>query len=376
MGSWFSTALPSTGDASVDDLVKACNSLGFDVLGEKKENFLCSPLSLYVALATAIGVFGGETRAELERSLGFSEDEAVASVAERLVRLCALEESPTLSMYSQCVVNPNFGFDKSVLRTLREEFKLNVAEWSFPEPTRSKVNKAVEKATRGMIKDLVDCVDASCMCLLVNSVYFEGKWLFPFSKYRDIAWYCHDGSCVDVPGMIVTKINIPFYEDEKCMSLSVPYGDDRSMALLVPKSEMGAMTHDLFVSYLPTRSKKIDKLIMPKWEFELGVRGIKEAVESRGVKLAFSEQEAETADGKHGLWISAIIHKTKIIVDELGTKAAAATAVVMVAKGGIFQPRIFTVVVDRPFYYAILNQKTGVLEFLGYLALPRAPPKS
>ena len=115
---------------------------------------------------------------------------------------------------------------------------------------------------------------------------------------------------------------------------------------------------------------------MPKWEFDLDVGGIEEAVKSRGVKLAFSEQEAETADGKHGLCISTIIHKTKIIVDELGTKAAAATAVVMVAKGGIFQPRIFTVVVDRPFYYAILNQKTGVLEFLGYLALPRAPPKS
>ena len=146
MGSWFSTSLPSTGDASVDDLVKACNRLGFEVLREKQENFLCSPLSLYVALATSIGVFGGESRAELERSLGFSEGEAAASIAGRLLRLCALEESSTLSMYTQCVVNPDFGFDQSVLRTLREELRLCVAEWSFPEPTRSNVNEAVEKA--------------------------------------------------------------------------------------------------------------------------------------------------------------------------------------------------------------------------------------
>ena len=371
MGSWFSTALPSTGDMSVDDLVKACNILGFEVLGEKTENFLCSPLSLYVALATAIGVFGGESRAELERSLGFSQDEAVASVAGRLVRLCALEESPMLSLYSQCVVNPDFGFDKSVLQTLREELRLSVAEWSFPEPARSKVNKAVEKATRGMIKNLVSSLDSDSPCLLVNSVYFEGKWLFPFRRFKQLTWHCHDGSCVTVPSMIVTKLTIPFYEDGKCMSLSVPYGDDRSMVLLVPKSEMGAMTHDLFVSYLPTRSKNIDELIMPKWELDCIVGGIKKAVESRGIMSALSLEKGESADGQQGFYISDIIQKTKIIVDELGTKAAAATATKIHLAKGIIQPRIFRVIVDRPFYYAILNKKTGVLEFLGYLALPQ-----
>ena len=372
MGSWFSTSLPSTGDASVDDLVKACNRLGFEVLREKQENFLCSPLSLYVALATSIGVFGGESRAELERSLGFSEGEAAASIAGRLLRLCALEESSTLSMYTQCVVNPDFGFDQSVLRTLREELRLCVAEWSFPEPTRSNVNEAVEKATRGMIKDLVSSLDSDSPCLLVNSVYFEGKWLFPFTGLDKLVWHCRDGSRVNVPGMIKLGLTIPFYEDGKCMSLSVPYGDDRSMVLLVPKSEMGAMTYDLFVSYLPTRSVKVHKLVMPKWKLECNVGDIKEAAEYRGIKLPFSREHGTSADGRPGFYISDIIQRTRIIVDDNGTKAAAATVTTIgIAKGKGRPPRLCIVVVDRPFYYAILNQKTGVLEFLGYLDLPK-----
>ena len=362
MGSWSSK--PQLGmkpDASVESIAKqleVSNRLGFAMLEEVGSQTICSSLSVYLVLSMCICLCIDDTKSEIRDALGFSECDD-KEIVTRIRNIIAHEESSTLSMYNQVVIDPSYrgaiSLDESVAHDLP------IVEWKMEQPAKSRVNEAVKRVTHGMIDNLLDSIPPGVKTLLVNAIYFEGKWKKPFKSLRKQPWYCADGSKKMVDMMIVGPEPMRFRDSAECMTVVIPYQDDHYMVILVPKPGMPPLTYDFFMSQLPTSTRTM-KLIMPKWEVKCGIdKKLESAIKSFGITKVFSTSV--------GFSIDSIVQKARIIVDETGTKAAAATYTMSIPKGG-HRPSYPIVCVDKPFYYAIVNEKLGVIEFLGHLDLP------
>ena len=365
MGSWWSKPqLATKPDASLESIAKfleVSNRLGFAILAEVGPQSICSSLSAYLVLSMCICLCIDDKKSEIRDALGFSECDD-KEIVTRIRNIIAHEESSTLSMYNQVVMGPDYWKGLAVILDESVARDLPIVEWKFPEPATSRVNEAVKRATHGMIEKLVEELPPGVECLLANAIYFEGKWQEPFSSFGEWPWYCADGSSKMVDMMIVDSQPMRYRDSVECMTVVIPYQDDHSMVILVPKPGMPPLTYDFFMSHLPTSTRTM-KLVIPKWEVMCSLdEKLKSALKSFGIRKVFDDTD--------GFSIDAIVQKARIIVDETGTKAAAATYVAHIPRGGMFSPTI--VYVDKPFYYAIVNEKLGVIEFLGHLDMPNS----
>jgi len=361
------------------------------VAAEKKGNVFCSPYSISSALAMTSAGAAGETARQMARALRLPEPGAAAHAAfGRLTQ--AFNAEGKEGRISLVVANAlwgqrGFAFKKEFLDLTSSRYGAGLHEFDFqadPDSARKTINAWVEKTTRGKIKGLVPVglLERRTRLVLTNAVFFKGRWAAAFQKgqTKSEPFSLGDGGKVDVPLMHQTG-DFSYTEGPDLQGLELPYqGGSLSLVILLPGKPdgLGALEKGLSESSLrewlghlaPAKVTVSLPRFKAESQFQLG-----NALQAMGMRDAFSQSDADFSgmDGRRDLYIGAAIHKAFVEVNEEGTQAAAATAVVVNRMLAV-RHRSVDFRADHPFLFLIRNRATGTILFIGRLTDPAAAP--
>jgi serpin B len=382
---------PATPQEHVSPVVEAGNHFAFDLyerLRSTDGNLFFSPASISVALAmTSVGA-AENTEAEMAKTLHLQMPKSQVNDEMRAL-LASWKSANKKQGYRLNVANRLWGqqgykFLDDYLRVTREDYGAELARVDFnqPEAARETINKWVEDNTQEKIKNLIPSASAvqGARLVLTNAVYFKGDWHDPFDKNRTRDQDFHVSTTRDVKTPLMQQQHrLRYATGEGLQLLELPYGDGSlSMVVLLPNKVdgLGELEEKLTAASLQNlragASSREVIVFLPKFrttaEFQLG--GI---LKSMGMASAFDPSTADFSGmtGKKELFISAVLHKAFVDVNEEGTEAAAATGVVMrpmAMRRPPEPPPVFRA--DHPFVFLIRDNRNGAILFLGRVTDP------
>lgn len=387
--------LPDVAAPDLEDLVDGNSAFAFDlyqVLREDEENgnLFYSPYSISLALAMTYAGARGETEQQMADTLHFilSQDRlhpAFNGLDLELARRGEGAEGKDGEGFRLNIVNAIWGqegvrFLPEFLDVLAENYGAGLRILDFAsalEESRVTINNWVSEQTEGRIEDLIPqgAISPATVLVLTNAIYFNAAWAEPFEEgsTEDGAFHLLDGGEVTVPMMRQTK-SFGYVEGDGYQAIELPYdGWELSMMILLPEagefesfeSALDAERVDSIVNDLGYRQVA---LTMPKFKVESGF-SLKDTLAAMGMSDAFTgAADFSGMTGGHDLFISEVIHKAFVSVDEAGTEAAAATAV-MVAKLAMPEEPV-EVTMDRSFIFLIRDVETGTILFVGRVLDP------
>ncbi len=351
-------------------------------------NVCISPYSVRAILALTREGAAGETREQMERALHLAPGER-----PKLVAATAGGEANgfTLDIANSIWVQMGLKLQPQFASTAREEYGARAAELDFaaaPDESRKVVNDWVAERTRQKILDLLEpgTVTPMTAAVLANAVYLNAKWRTPFKheSTREQDFHLADATTTArVPTM--AKVDyLPYAETNDAQILELPYADGRhSLLLLLPKLSEAAQPGEalraletsltaagLGAQLAALRPREVD-VALPRFTITTASINLNEALQRLGIVDAFSPKADFSAMFEGNGWISDVVHKAFIRVDEEGTEAAAATAVTMLRESAAptDAPVIFHA--DHPFLYAIVDDEAGEVLFFGRVMDPR-----
>lgn len=360
-------------DAFSDSLAGFAFSL-WDETMKEGENALFSPLSAYFALSMLANGAEEETLDEIEDVLGMDVDALNRSLYAYAKMLTAGEELKIA----------NSVWFRSNGLSVREKFLQTNADWygaevysaPFDRSTVGDINGWVNENTDGMIKELLSEIPSSAVMYLINALAFDAKWKETYHKSdiqkHDFTDYNGDRREVD---MLSSRESV-YIEDENAAGFVKKYdGDAYSLVCLLPDEGVDvyeyarSLTGEKWLALWQGRKHDTVYVLLPEFAAEADM-SLTEALYGIGMKRAFSPdaQLGGIGSSKDGnLYVSQVIQKTFIEVTREGTRAAAVTAETMVALSESLRPIIVpkTVLLERPFVYAIVDNSTGLPLFLG-----------
>jgi serine protease inhibitor len=350
------------------------------------DNLCFSPLSLSLALSMTLNGAEGETYDAIAKTLGYTEQklDAVNAQARALSRLLKPDDkSITVHMANGLWVQQGFPLKPDFLRALLSYYETRTETVDFlkPEAAANAINAWVKEQTQGLIEKLFQAgdFDAQTRLALVNTLYFEGAWQFPFPKdaTSDAPFYLESGATKQVPMMRLSE-RLPYYTGEGFQAVALPYGegDYRFYLFLPDKGRTVAefrkqLTPENWGKWLGAFRVVQGSVRMPRFKIEAKY-DLKPPLSALGMGVAFDPDRADfsrIADvAPERLFIQKAIQKVVVEVDEEGTKAAAATGITV----GVTSVPVdqFSLVADRPFLFAIVHQPTGTVLFVGVVRQP------
>jgi serpin B len=245
------------------------------------------------------------------------------------------------------------------------------------EQSRLTINQWVSDQTEGKIEDLIPqgLINQLTRLVLTNAVYFNAAWEHQFqeSATSDGPFHLLDGDDVTIPMMHQTE-SFGYAEGDGYQAIELPYdGRELSMVILLPEEEgFDAFENKLDVEFIDTVIDNLElqqvALTMPKYEYQSDF-SLKDALTTLGMGVAFTmDADLSGMNGNHDLFIQDVVHKAFVAVDESGTEAAAATAVVVQLK--LAPMESVTMTIDRPFVFFIRDIQTGSIIFIGRVLNP------
>jgi serine protease inhibitor len=355
-------------------------------------NVITSPLSISLALAMTRNGAAGETAGEIEQVLGLagSDREWInGSNAELLEKLDGPTEGVTLDIANSIWCRDGLRFDPLFLERTSGYFGAEARSLDFTSPEAAGIiNGWVSEHTGGMIDGIIDEIDPLSILFLINAVYFKGEWQYPF-EVEDTSeedFHLASGEVKRVRMMHKSRM-FYYHRGPDYQAVQLPYGGGRmSMFLFLPDSSTSLeqfhdrLTENAFKGWLNGSAFKRRKgsVAVPRFRAEFGTM-LGPPLARLGMVKAFDPRKADFScmviEGPEEIWISEILHKAVIEVTEKGTEAAAVTSVNVV--GATFTPEEpFSMVLDRPFFFAIRDNATGMILFMGSIADPERPERA
>ena len=404
-GSKTREASPDVDDQIFAQFTADNRDFAFSMLNElhteegDEANLFLSPHSISLALAMTYAGAKENTKAEMAQALHFLLDDdelhpAFNKLDQELATRSDFEPDEDddvafdLDIVNQTWGHETFPFLDDYLDLLSLHYGAGMYAVNFEsdfEEIRQEINKWVESRTEDRIQDLLpeDSLDSDTRFVLVNAIYFFGSWQHPFDEdlTDDADFRRLDDSTTEVPMMRHSdSITTGYYEDDDTVAVSLPYiGDDVSMLAIMPADEdddflqweadFGRQQFDTVTDGLSNMEGHVR---FPRFEDE-GEFDLQTPFKALGMEDAFDEALADftgmyDSSQAANLYITDIFHKSFVSVDEEGTEAAAATAVVMGIESAPME--VFDVTFDRPFYYAIYDHPTDTILFLGRMVDP------
>ncbi len=363
----------------------------YGVLAAGDENLVFSPASIVLALAMTYAGAEGATADEMATALHFElEDQALHEALNALDSLLESRsfEGPQDDGVLVSTANSLWGqqglpFEKLFLDTLAVNYGAGMRLVDYTtaaEEARLAINDWVAGETNDKITDLIPAgaLDALTRLVLVNAVYLDATWASQFDPEStfDGVFRRSDGSEVTVP-LMTQSASFPYAIGDSWQAIQLPYlRNELGMLLIVPDegafAEVEAKLAEGLIAEVATGLARVEVgLTMPKFEFRTQA-GLNPALRELGMATAFDPAVADFSGmtTAEQLYISEVIHEAYIAVDEEGTEAAAATAVVMRATAAPLETVQLTI--DRPFLFALRDLETGALLFLGRVMDPSA----
>jgi len=364
----------------------------YQALKEEEGNLFYSPYSISLALAMTYAGASGETAQQMADTLHFLLEQerlhpAFNWLDAELARRGEGAEGKDGEGFRLNIVNAIWGqkdyeFLSDFLDVLAENYGAELRILDFmteTEKSRLTINDWVSDQTEGRIEDLIPqgAIDEWTRLVLTNAIYFNAAWAYPFNGNitADGPFYLLDGGQVSVPMMKQTE-SFGYTEGEGYQAVELLYdGGELSMVILLPEAgnfqafEEGLQAQqicDVISGLQPTEVA----LTMPKFEFDSEF-SLKDTLAGMGMPIAFSsDADFSGMTGNPELFISDVVHKAFVAVDEAGTEAAAATAVIMKLTA-VPEPPV-EVTMDRPFIFLIRDIETGAILFVGRVMNPGA----
>ncbi len=386
---------PAVDKADISTLVDGNSNFAFGLyqaLRDTKGNLFYSPYSISMALAMTYAGARGETAQQMADTLHFTLPQnqlhpAFNSLDIELTHRGEGAKGKDGKGFRLNIVNAIWGqkgfkFLAEFLDTLAENYGAGLRVLDFaaaPEESRIKINKWVSDQTEGRIKDLIPqgAIDPVTRLVLTNAIYFNAAWQHPFEENTTERgdFNLLDGGKVTVP-MMKQAAMLGYAEGTRYQAVELPYdGRELSMVILVPSAgqfkkfeeSLDAKQVDAIVKDLKPRQVA---LTMPRFEFDSNFN-LNQFLAKMGMPVAFSGgADFSGMTGNRDLFISDVIHQAFISVDEAGTEAAAATAIVMPTSAPPGAP--VEVKIDRPFIFLIRDIQTGTILFIGRILNPSA----
>jgi serine protease inhibitor len=343
------------------------------------ENTLISPLSIVSALAMTANGAENETLSQMEEFFG--SDIAGLNKFLYAYRLYL----PNADKYKVSLANSiwfrdieNLTVEKEFLqKTNKDYYNAEVYKAPFDDSTKNDINAWVNKKTNGQIKKLLEekPPDNSVM-YLINALSFDAEWqsVYKDTSVREGVFTAQDGTEKTVDFMHSTEYG--YIKLPNAIGFTKPYADYRYFFVALLPDEglevsdfIDSIDGKALINAVKNQSNEMVYASMPKFTFEYG-KELSEALKELGIKDAFDSELADFSSLGHSkegnIFISRVIHKTKIEVDEMGTKAGAVTAVEMSAgSAALTEPK--TVNLNRPFFFMIVDSEFNMPVFMGVL---------
>lgn len=352
-------------------------------------NLFLSPYSLSVALAMTYAGAEGATREQMAETLNFILEEenlhsAFNKLAIELAKRGEGNKSEDEEGFKLNVVNAIWGqieyaFLDEYLDTLAVNYDAGLRLLDYtadPEACRQVINDWVSEQTEGKIEDLIKegIITEMTRLVLTNAIYFNAAWDKPFNEDNtgNGTFYLPDGSTVTVAMMHQTE-DFGYTEGDGYQAVELKYdGNELSMLIILPEDDNFEQFKETFnaeklYSIIEEMRTASITLTMPKFEYSSQF-SVKDALQAMGMTDAFSmAADFSGIDGTYDLFIEDVVHKAFVSVDEAGTEAAAASAVVINLKGVMEQAEVN---LDHPFIYLIRDIQTNTVLFIGSVVNP------
>jgi serpin B len=379
------------------DVAAADNAFGFRLLDAVQKtnpgrNVVLSPLSAALNLSMVLNGADGETRTEMLAALSLSGaelDEINAANASLMRTIRTPGKDITLSVADSVWVDSR----RATLRPdyvsrIRGSYDAELSDLDFSDPNAARrINNWASQETYGKIPRVVERIDPAELVLLLNAVYFKGQWTHKFdeAKTQERDFTLNNGTTRRVPRMMQSG-RFDYFETAQMQAIRLPFGaGDLVMEVLLPARSSGLSA--LEAQLTPERWKDWQSRYMshpgtielPRFELKSDYR-LTGPLEALGVRRAFDPSHAQLtgmlvlAAGRSGhAFISSVVQSTFWKVDEEGSEAAAVTTTRIAAAAVARPQQPFQMIVDRPFFCTIQDQRSGALLFVGAIYDPTPP---
>jgi serine protease inhibitor len=347
---------------------------------EKDKNVFISPLSVSMALGMTYNGANGETQGAMQKVLelsGLTLQEINESYKSLIGLLTGLDPKVRFQIANSIWYRQELSFEKEFIDLNKTYFNAQVSGLDFSDPSAAKtINAWVDKNTNGKITEIVDDpIDPLLVMFLINAIYFKGTWTYEFDKdlTRDDWFILPDGS-KKACRMMKREGEFRYFQTADFQAIDLPYGDgDFSMTIFLPAPKMDI---DSLITEFDQKNWDLwmgsffnQKLTLQFPKFVLAYElSLNDVLKTLGMAFAFDPLRADFTKmykGPNNVYISKVKHKTFVDVNEEGTEAAAVTSVeIGITSVGNFMR------VDRPFVFAIRENKSGTIVFIGKIVEP------
>jgi serpin B len=381
------------------DVAAADNALGFHLLNAvqktvPRRNVVLSPVSAALNLSLVLNGATGQTRQQMLTvlSLGATDIGAINTANAQLIKVIRTPvKSVTLSVADSLWVDKR----RATLRPdyvtqTREWYDAEVANLDFSDPgVSTRINQWASRETQGKIPKVIDHLDPADLLLLLNAVYFKGEWTHKFDRAqtRERDFTLADSTTRQVPRMAQSG-RFDYFETPNLQAIRLPFGaGDLVMEVLLPakSSSLSALEADLtpehWTGWRTQYAARPGKIELPRFELK-GRYRLNEPLQALGMTRAFRRGGPDAAEltdmfssvsdqaRPEGFFISSVIQSTYWKVDEEGSEAAAVTTTGIRTAAVARPEQPFELIVDRPFFCAIEDRRSGALLFVGAIYDP------
>ena len=378
---------------SFDDAV---NAFSFDMFEQfltdtqNNGNVFTSPYSIFTALAMTYEGAKNTTAEEMKKVLNIEqENESFHKYMQSLYQYLNSNEAYNISTANALWIKQNYPILDEYKNLILTYYGGNSTEMDFSNPKHAAniINGWIENKTHNLIKDLISPADidpAFTALILTNAIYFKATWQIQFDEKNttERPFEIADEEYVDVETMRLTgtEDHFNYTENEIMQMVELPYtGNEISMTIVLPKEGhdlkdiIRSMNHESYKALIDSMNNTEVDIYLPKFTITTPVYNLNAYLTELGMPTAFTaDADFSGMTGFKELYISSILHKAFIEVNEEGTEAAAATAVVMVASidGNHTLPQRIVFNADHPFVFLIQHKTTGTILFMGEVTDP------
>jgi serpin B len=362
----------------------------FQALNTTASNQFYSPFSISTALAMTYAGARNETALQMNRTLHFDPGDNFHPAFGQLLNKLEAGTSGAirLNIANGMWAQKGYGFLDPYFSLVVNKYHAELASADFSveterEKTRQEINLWVAQKTNDKIKGLLSKSDLDDLTrfVLVNAIWFYGDWELPFTRESTLPkdFSLLNGSTVNVPFMN-RRDRYRYFEDARLKAIEIPYKDNKaSMIIFLPVKDngiadmAGAMEAGYYQEIMNSLQFNNVRLSFPKFKATSRFN-LAQTLAAMGMPLAFSPGGADFSGmtGFRNLYISDVIHQAFINVDEKGTEAAAATAVVGRSMAAMPSPDVKYFIADHPFVFMIIDNTTGSVLFMGAMMNPAA----
>lgn len=367
-------------------LVGSENSFAFDIFGRiadnsgTSNNIIISPLSISVALAMTLNGANGETLDAMLQTLkveGLSPDEINKSYKDLTEALLSVDKRVLISIANSVWTEDEFTVKKAFIDILTKYYNAEAGSFDIDDPNAHlKINQWIEEKTNNLITNMLEKLQDNDVMLLVNAIYFKGKWKYQFdgSNTTSMPFYKSDGASVTVPMMKQTN-KFKAYTGQDFILAEFPYGQGNFvMDVILPDPQKSledfsdSFTESNFNNWVSQLNEREINLSFPRFKYGFKKK-LKDILSDMGMAVAFTDAaDFSNISDTYDLLINEVTHQAFIETNEEGTEAAAATVVEVGLTSIGEQPLVLKL--DHPFIYLIREISTNSILFMGIVADP------